>query len=157
VKVIEHGTLMTDAAAKVIKEKDIFLFPSCQVVQLPEEAVAFLSPSSREKFLEAKEGLDNQMRSIKKYKLKTAFGTDMFGTGQNFAGIPKDFTCREKYFTTFEVLRQATPINGELLAMTGKRNPFGSGPLGLIQEGAHADMLRVECNPLKETEILIDQ
>ena len=156
VKVIEHGTLMTDASAKVMKEQDIFLSPSCQVLQLPEEAVAFLSPASREKFFEAKEGLDNQMRLIKKYKLKTAFGTDMFGTAKNFADTPKEFTCREQYFTPFEVLRQATSINGELLAMTGKRNPYAMGPLGVIQEGAYADILLVDGNPLEGTEILVD-
>ncbi len=156
VKVIEHGTLMTEDAAKVMRKNDIVLSPSCQVLQLPEEAVAFLSPSSREKFFEAKEGLDNQMRLIKEYDLKTAFGTDLFGTPENFASTPKEFTCREQYFSPFEVLRQATSVNGELLAMTGKRNPYPEGPLGVIEEGAYADILLVEGNPLEGTAILVD-
>jgi imidazolonepropionase-like amidohydrolase len=156
VKVIEHGTLMTEAVAEVMRDNDIFLSPSCQVLQLPEEAVAFLSDASRKKFFEAKEGLDNQMRLIKEFGLKAAFGTDLFGTPQNFAATPLEFTCREQYFTPAEVLRQATSINAELLAMTGPRNPYQDGPLGVIQKGAYADILLVEGNPLEGTEILVD-
>ncbi len=126
------------------------------MLQLPEEAVAFLSDASRNKFFEAKEGLDNQMRLIKEFGLKAAFGTDLFGTPQNFAATPLEFTCREQYFTPAEVLRQATSINAELLAMTGPRNPYQDGPLGVIQKGAYADILLVEGNPLEGTEILVD-
>ena len=156
VKVIEHGTLMTEQAAEVMRDRDIFLSPSCQVLQLPEEAVAFLSDASREKFFEAKEGLGNQMRLIQEFGLKTAFGTDLFGTAENFAATPLEFTCREQYFTPAEVLRQATSINAELLAMTGPRNPYPVGPLGVIKTGAYADILLVEGNPLEGTEILVD-
>ena len=156
VKVIEHGTLMTEAAAEVIRDNDAWLSPSCQVLQLPEEAVAFLSEASREKFFEAKEGLDNQMRLIKEYDLKTAFGTDLFGTPENFAATPLELTCLEQYFTPAEVLIRATSVNGELLALTGERNPYPSGPLGVIQEGAYADILLVDGNPLEGTEILVN-
>jgi len=94
VKVIEHGTLMTEAAAEVMRDNDVFLVPSCQVLQLPEEAIAFLSEASREKFFEAKEGLENQMRLIKEFGLKTAFGTDLFGTPENFSATPLELLIR---------------------------------------------------------------
>jgi imidazolonepropionase-like amidohydrolase len=147
---------MTEAAAEVIRDNDVWLSPSCQVLQLPEEAVAFLSEVSRQKFFEAKEGLDNQMRLIKEYDLKTAFGTDLFGTPENFAATPLELTCLEQYFTPAEVLIRATSVNGELLALTGERNPYPSGPLGVIQEGAYADILLVDGNPLEGTEILVN-
>ena len=156
VKVIEHGTLMTEAAAEVMRDNDVWLSPSCQVLQLPEEAVAFLSKASREKFFEAKEGLENQMRLIKEFNLKTAFGTDLFGTPENFAATPLELTCLEQYFTPAEVLIRATSTNGELLAMTGERNPYQAGPLGVIKSGAYADILLVDGNPLEGSEVLVN-
>ena len=96
------------------------------------------------------------MQLIKKYKLKAAFGTDMFGSAENFAATPLEFTCREKYFTPYEVLKQATSINAELLALTGQRNPYQEGPLGVIKAGAYADILLVDGNPLEKIEILND-
>jgi imidazolonepropionase-like amidohydrolase len=156
VKVIEHGTLMTEKSAKIMKEKDIFLSPNCQVLNLPEEAVAFLNPVQREKFFEAKEGLDLQMKLAKEYGLKVAFGTDMFGSPENFENIPEEFSCRAKYFTPLEILKQATSINAELLAMTGPRNPYQEGSLGVIQEGAYADLLVIDGNPLDDISIMTD-
>jgi len=57
VKDIAHGTLMTEKSAKVMKKNGTWISPSCEVLNLPEGAVAFLSPSSREKFFEAQRGL----------------------------------------------------------------------------------------------------
>ena len=125
-------------------------------LNLSEEAVAFLPTASKIKFFEAKEGLDRQMRLIKKYKLKAAFGTDMFGTSENYAATPLEFTCREQYFTPYEVLKQATSINAELLELTGPRNPYPDGPLGVIKPGAYADILLVDGNPLEGTDVLVD-
>jgi imidazolonepropionase-like amidohydrolase len=156
VKVIEHGTLMTDKSARLIKEKDVFISPNCQVLNVSDDAIAFLSPASKEKFFQTKEGLDNQMALIKEFKLKTVFGTDLFGSTNNFKATVKEFSCRERYFSPVEVLRQATSMNGEVLALTGKRNPYPEGPLGVIAKGAYADILLVKGNPLEGTAILED-
>ena len=80
----------------------------------------------------------------------------MFGNPGNFAATPLEFTCLEQYFTPFEILRRATSINGEFLGLTGKRNPYQDGPIGVIEEGAYADILMVEGNPLEGTAILVD-
>jgi imidazolonepropionase-like amidohydrolase len=157
VKVIEHGVLMTEAAAKVMVKNDVWLMPSCQVLNLPEEAVSFLSKASRDKFFEAKDGLEDQMRIIGEFdELKVGFGTDIFGSLENFAATPLEFTCLEQYFTPFEILRRATSINGEFLALTGKRNPYPDGPIGVIEAGAYADLILVDGNPLEGTQILVD-
>ncbi|UCH46845.1 MAG: amidohydrolase family protein, partial [Betaproteobacteria bacterium] len=49
-----------------------------------------------------------------------------------------------------------TSINAELLAMTGPRNPYQEGPLGVIQEGAYADLLIIDGNPLEDIEIMAE-
>jgi len=53
------------------------------------------------------------------------------------------------WFTPAEILTQATANNGELLAMSGPRNPY-PGRLGVIEEGALADILLVNGNPLED-------
>lgn len=46
--------------------------------------------------------------------------------------------------------------NAELLALSGPRNPYQQGPLGLIKEGASADLNLVNGNPLEALELIAD-
>jgi len=156
VKVIEHGQLMSEDTAKLMAEKGIWLSTQAQVLNVPEEQLAFLSPASMVKYRMVKEGLDNQMKYAKKHGLKMAFGTDLFGNRQNFDDSVKEFSARLKWFTSAEILKQATSVNAELLELTGPRNPYQDGPLGVIKEGAYADLLIVDGNPLKDIRVLED-
>ena len=54
------------------------------------------------------------------------------------------------------MLKQATSKSAELLALSGKLNPYSAGPLGVIAEGAYADILLVNGNPVEDAEILVD-
>ena len=49
----------------------------------------------------------------------------------------------------------ATSTNAQLLAMSGPRNPYPK-KLGVIEEGAYADILLVDGNPLEDLKILTD-
>ena len=46
----------------------------------------------------------------------------------------------------------ATGTNAELLALSGKRNPY-PGKLGVVEEGALADLLLVDGNPLENIKL----
>ena len=48
------------------------------------------------------------------------------------------------------MLKQLTSTAGEMLAMSGPRNPYKKGPLGVVKEGAYADLLLVDGNPLED-------
>jgi len=50
-------------------------------------------------------------------------------------------------------LRQATSNSATLLALSGNRNPY-PGKLGVIEEGALADVLLINGNPLEDISIL---
>jgi imidazolonepropionase-like amidohydrolase len=65
-----------------------------------------------------------------------------------------EFTNRTKWFSNAEILRQATAVNGEVLALSGPRNPY-PGKLGVIEKGALADMLLIDGNPLEDISILL--
>ena len=49
-----------------------------------------------------------------------------------------------------------TSGNAEYFALSGERHPYKQGPLGVIKEGAYADILLVDGNPLTDVSILGD-
>ena len=49
----------------------------------------------------------------------------------------------------------ATGTNGELLKLSGLRDPY-PGKLGVVQEGALADLLLVDGNPLADIKLVED-
>ena len=61
-----------------------------------------------------------------------------------------------EYFDNLSVLRSAASWGGEVAAMTGPNNPYPDGRLGVIEEGAYADILIVAGNPLDNPTILAD-
>src|SRR5262252_2773321 len=153
VKCIEHGHLMDEASAKLMADKKIWLstqpFP-------PEMANAFPPGSSeRAKFAEVLQGMDNTYRFAKKYSLKTAFGTDILFSPALAPRQGELLASLTRWYTPAEVLAMATSVNAELLALSGLRNPY-SGKLGRIEEGALADLLLVDGDPIANIKLLDD-
>ncbi len=64
-------------------------------------------------------------------------------------------THLSRWYDNVETLSMATAVNGELLALSGPRNPY-SGKLGVIEEGALADLLLVDGNPLQDIRVIAD-
>ncbi len=60
-----------------------------------------------------------------------------------------------RWFTPPEILKMATSTNAELLILSGLRNPY-PGKLGVVQEGALADLLLVDGNPLENVSLIAD-
>jgi imidazolonepropionase-like amidohydrolase len=160
VRCIDHGMLIDDKTMKLLKEKDAFLVPSLAVGLFTPEELSFAWPTKATKAKGARiiAGMENEVRLAKKYKVKIGFGTDFFGPGrEQFAQQSLEFKARKKYFTPFEILKQATSINAAIVAMSGPMmNPYLDGPLGVIQEGAYADILLVNGNPLEDILLLTD-
>ena len=49
----------------------------------------------------------------------------------------------------------ATGTNAQLLALSGKRNPY-PGKLGVVEEGALADLLLLDGDPIANIELIED-
>ena len=62
----------------------------------------------------------------------------------------------KRWFTPYEALKMATSTNAELLAMSGPRNPYRAGALGVVKEGAYADLVLVDGNPLQNLDLVAD-
>lgn len=150
VKSIEHGNLIDDATARAMAENGVWLSPQV-VVYLTFNPD--LGEARLEKGRMVREGLDNMFKLAKKHNLKIAFGTDVVVNSKACADQNREFVERTKWFTPAEILAQATSLSGELLQLSGKRNPY-PGPIGVVKEGAHADLLLINGNPLEDISIL---
>ena len=60
-----------------------------------------------------------------------------------------------RWNTPAEALTMATANNGELMALSGFINPY-PGKLGVVEEGALADLLLVDGNPLENLDLVAD-
>jgi imidazolonepropionase-like amidohydrolase len=152
VKCIEHGQLIDEPTAKLLADKGIWW--SLQPL-LDDEDVPALSAESRKKALEVFAGTDNAYQLAKKYKVKTAFGSDVLFDARIASRQGAILAKLVRWYTPAEVLEMATADNGELMALSGFINPY-PGKLGVVKEGALADLLLVDGNPLENIKLIED-
>jgi imidazolonepropionase-like amidohydrolase len=152
VKVIEHGHLMDEASARLMAEKGIWL--STQPF-LDLGGAAALSPEQQDQMRQVVSGTETVYALAKKYKIKTAFGTDILFSEALAERQGSSLVHMTRWYTPAEALIMATSTNSELLALSGRRNPY-PGKLGVVEEGALADLLLVDGNPLENIELVAD-
>ncbi len=155
---IDHAQLMTEVSAKAIKKADVWVVPFYSLLGLDEEVVKkALGPLAAPKFLEVQAGARRQMQLLKDYRIeKVAFSTDIIGDPVALTRQNDEIKYRLEAWSSYEVLLQATSKTAELLALSGKLNPYTEGPLGVISEGAYADLLLVKGDPVKDASVLVD-
>ena len=152
VKVIDHGQLMDEATAKLMADKGVWL--SIQ----PFLDNEFSNPQvgeARAKQLEVSAGTDRAYALAKKFGIKTAFGTDILFSPKMPATQGAQLATLTRWYTPPEILRMATSTNAQLLALSGPRNPY-PGALGVVEEGALADLLLVDGDPTADIRLVAD-
>jgi imidazolonepropionase-like amidohydrolase len=92
----------------------------------------------------------------KQHSVKVAFGTDLLfhpgGADQQNVML----TRFAKVYGNVGCLRIATSQNCQLFALSCERNPYREAKLGVVQEGAWADLLVVEGDPTRDINVLKD-
>ncbi len=152
---VEHGFFIEEDTAKLMAEKGIWW--SMQPMEAHgEDAFQFESPISTAKYEALIAGLEKAVALTKKYKVKTAFGTDLLFDPELAAKEGKFLAKLKKWYSPYEALKMATSDNAELLALSGPRNPYQDGPLGVVKEGAYADLILVDGNPLEDLDLVAD-
>lgn len=122
-----------------------------------EDAIPFPEGSTnRLKQLEMTNGTDNAYKLAKKYNIKLAWGTDCLFDPTLAEKQGKQLSKMTRWFTPFEILKMATYNNAQLLNLSEKRSPYQAGKLGEISEGAYADLILVEGNPLENLKLVED-
>ncbi|MCR6661781.1 MAG: amidohydrolase family protein [Luteimonas sp.] len=150
VKCIEHGQLLDDDTLELMARKGVWL--STQSLRPSTEA---MDPLRREK---RKPVIDGQARTIaaaKRAGVRMAWGTDFLFEPELNVEQNAFILGMLEWFTPAEVLKMVTHDNAELLALSGLRSPY-EGTLGVMEEGALADLLLVDGNPLEDLAVIAD-
>ena len=92
----------------------------------------------------------------KKYNIKLAWGTDYLFVPERNQRQNQDIVNLTEWFTPFEALKLITHDNAQLLKLSGERNPYKEGALGVIEKDAYADLILVDGNPLEDLSIMGD-
>ncbi len=151
-KCLEHGQLIDEPTAKLLADKGIWW--SLQPL-LDDEDMRDMSPESRKKAEVVFAGTDNAYKLAIQYKIKTVFGSDVLFDAKLANRQGAQLVKLVRWFTPAEALTTATANSGELLALSGFSNPY-PGKLGVVEEGALADLLLVDGNPLENLKLIED-
>lgn len=110
---------------------------------------------NRKKQLQMTTGTDNAYKLAKQYKIKAAWVSDSLFDAKVTARQGAQLAKLTRWYTPVEVLKQATSINADLLALSGLRSPY-EGKLGVVKEGALADLLLVNGDPIADIKLIED-
>lgn len=150
---VEHGHMATRETLQMMKDEDVWL--SMQPFLDDEDAPA-LNDFQKQKYQSVTDGTDFVYRTAKELGLKIAFGTDTLFSADLAERQGAVLAKMERWFTPYETLKMATCDNAELLKMSGELTPYPLGPLGVIEEGAYADLILVNGNPLEDLQLISD-
>jgi imidazolonepropionase-like amidohydrolase len=154
VKSVEHGFLMSRETMELMRDNDVWL--SVQPLLDDEDGFSFDDPVSQQKWIDVTNGTDFTYKTAKEVGVKVAFGTDIL-FDPKLAERQGAFLAKlQRWYTPYEVLKMATSTNAELLELAGPRHPYQAGPLGVIEEGAYADLILVDGNPLEDIDLVAD-
>ncbi|HEV7480569.1 MAG TPA: amidohydrolase family protein [Roseiarcus sp.] len=150
---IEHGHLMDEPTAELIARSGVWL---CAQPFLDNEySNPMPTPEGEAKAQKVYAGTDAAYRFAKAFNIKTAWGTDILFDSNMTVHQGAILTTLERWYRPVEILKMATAVNGELLAMSGPRNPY-PGKLGVIEAGALADLIIVDGDPTANLKLIAD-
>ena len=149
VRSIEHANFVSEDTVAMMADYHAFYVPTfISLVQRVESAAETHLPAAI---------VENLKRTIArgqevygwacKHKVPIGFGTDLWGPEAQKAQL-REFEMRRALDSPVNILRSATATNAELL--------MEKGTLGIIAEGAYADLLIVEGDPLTDLSVLMN-
>jgi imidazolonepropionase-like amidohydrolase len=149
VRTIEHGNLIDDKSARLMKQKGAYLVANLVTYHAMRERASQFGMSAD---MLAKNDLviDGGLRSLeicKRAGVKVGYGSDLLGQLQTEQS--REFLLRREVLSPIEILRQATLVGAEIVRMKDR--------IGVVKPGALADLLVVDGNPLKDLKLLTGQ
>src|SRR3990167_9375703 len=147
---IEHGQMLDEDTLKLMAERGIWL--SLQRLQDSTPEMTPLRDRKREPLME---GQQRVWPLAKRLGVKLAWGTDFLFDPQQNAEQNSYILRLKPWFTSAEILKLVTHDNAQLLALSGLRSPY-KGQLGVVREGALADLVLVNGDPLADIDLIGD-
>ncbi|MCA1775358.1 MAG: amidohydrolase family protein [Loktanella sp.] len=153
VRSIEHGQLADDATIRAMAEADAWW--SIQPFLADEDANKYTDPRSIAKQQQVAQGTVRAFEQGRAEGVNMAFGTDVLFNPTGAATQGRQLAKLSRFMPPLEALRMATGAAGDLLSMSGTRAPY-EGKLGVIAEGALADILVWDGDPETDLAFLSD-
>jgi imidazolonepropionase-like amidohydrolase len=173
VRVIEHNFLVSEDTVIRMKKEGVALSAQ-SVISLvtfanPDQ-ITFFSHDQKAKGKKVNSGAAQMFEWARKHKLLMVTGGDMFGVTDGPRQAENMIKLKDVGFSPLEILKMGTSNAAEVLSWSGGMNPYkdaypdlsedqktekGVG-LGVIEEGAYADMILLEGNPLTDITVLRD-
>jgi len=147
---VEHGQLLDEETLQLMADRGVWLSLQNLMADSPN-----MRESRRIKRRPVIEGQDRVWPLAKRLGVKLAWGTDfLFEPEMNRQ--QNEYILRLKpWFTSAEILKLITHDNAQLLALSGPRSPY-PGELGVVREGALADLILVDGDPIADIDLLAD-
>jgi imidazolonepropionase-like amidohydrolase len=162
----EHGFLISEDTVKRMKKmqddgRDIVwsfqCFMSINSFGSYESMPAFFTHEQKIKGVAVGKGARQVSKLMNQHDVFTVGGSDMFSPGL-VERIKEDITCNVKAgFTPAQALKHWTGNAGKVLKWSGPKDPYPTYELGTIKEGAYADLLLWEGNPLENIDVILDE
>ena len=153
VKSIEHGQLADTGTIRMMREEGAWW--SIQPFLADEDANPKTDPVQQAKQMEVAAGTVRAFEEGRAEGVNMAFGTDVLFNPTGAASQGRQLAKLTRFMPPLEALRMATGAAGDLLALSGPRDPY-QGRLGVIAEGAHADILVWDGDPGSSLDFLSD-
>lgn len=166
VKSFEHGFLVTEPTVKRMKKEGVWwsFQPYGAYTVLCGAYPEWYTDVMKRKGKMVCEGVKNAIGLMKKYQIKTFVGSDMFGWDNwhnalvDVATPATDLPDGLRY-TSLEAMKMSTSAPGQFLRenVGPARNPFIEAKLGVIEEGAWADLLIYKGDPTKDIKLILKE
>ena len=149
VRTIEHGNLIDEPSARLMKEKGAYLIANLVAYYAMKERAREFGMTA-DMLVKNDLVIDGGLKSLeicKRHGIKVGYGSDLLGQLQ--IDQSREFLLRREVLSPIEIIRQATLVGAEIVRMPGK--------LGVIEAGAFADILVVDGDPIRNLELLTGQ
>jgi imidazolonepropionase-like amidohydrolase len=150
VKCVEHGQLLDESTIQLMAQKGVWLSAQNLIPDSPN-----MTEERRAKRKAILEGNAKVWPMAKKYGVKLAWGTDLLFEPDLNKEQNNLLLLLKQWFASAEILKLITYDNAQLLALSGPRSPY-QGELGIVKEGALADLLLVNGDPLTNIDLIGD-
>ncbi len=149
VRTIEHGNLVDADTAKLMAEKGAFAVPTQVTYEMLAKhgAEAGLPPDSVAKIEDVRLAGRNALKLFAEAGVEMGYGSDLLGDMHQYQS--HELQIRAEVLGNLAALRSATSVAAKILQREGQ--------LGCIAEGAIADLLVVDGNPLEDISCLVGQ
>jgi len=149
VRTIEHGNLIDEKSAKLMKQKGAYMIANLVAYYAMKERAKEFGMTA-DMLAKNDMVIDGGLKSLeicKRNGVKVGYGSDLLGA--LMIDQSREFLLRGEVLTPIEIVRQATLVGAEIVRMEGK--------LGVIEPGAFADLIVVDGNPLKDLGLFQEQ